>query len=126
MKTYLIRLFAVFLLPLISLNASFAIVEGVSPEVTPTESLQDAIVIGGGWSGLMAACRLKQKGIKVILLEKRDQIGGIFKFSKDPNILTVMETTELTSSRHVTQISNYPYPPEYPDFPSHWQIAEYL
>lgn len=85
-----------------------------------------AIVVGAGWSGLMAACRLKQKGIEVVLLEKRNEIGGIFKFSEDPEILTVMETTELTSSRHLTQISNYPYPPEFPDFPSHWQIASYL
>ena len=35
----------------------------------------DVIVIGGGASGLLAACRLASAGAKVVLLEKNDIVG---------------------------------------------------
>lgn len=37
---------------------------------------KSALVIGGGWSGLRAALGIAQKGFKVDLLEKSDQLGG--------------------------------------------------
>ena len=35
----------------------------------------DAIIIGGGASGLIAACALARKGRRVVLLEKQDRVG---------------------------------------------------
>ena len=35
-----------------------------------------AIVIGGGFGGLSAACYLARDGYQVTLLEKNDQVGG--------------------------------------------------
>ena len=37
----------------------------------------DAIVIGGGHNGLVAAAMLARKGLKTILLEARSHLGGL-------------------------------------------------
>jgi phytoene dehydrogenase-like protein len=37
----------------------------------------DIVVIGGGHNGLTAACLLSQKGRKVLLVEKKDSLGGM-------------------------------------------------
>ena len=42
----------------------------------PRESTWDAIVIGGGPNGLMAAAYLAKAGLKVIVVERRYEIGG--------------------------------------------------
>ncbi len=54
------------------------------------------IVIGSGFGGLSAACRLQTQGHQVTILEKRDQLGGRayvyeqdgFKFDGGPTIIT--------------------------------------
>ena len=37
--------------------------------------LYDAMIIGGGASGLVAACALGRGGRRVVLLEKQDRVG---------------------------------------------------
>nr|MBA3784495.1 phytoene desaturase [Acidobacteriota bacterium] len=54
------------------------------------------IVIGSGFGGLSAACRLQAQGHQVTILEKRDKLGGRayvyeqdgFKFDGGPTIIT--------------------------------------
>ena len=86
----------------------------------------DVIVIGAGWSGLMACKYCLAEGSSTLVLEGRDSIGGVWAFTPDPRVGGVMKTTETTSSRCLTEISDFPMPADYPSFPSNQQIAAYL
>jgi monoamine oxidase len=49
---------------------------------TPTDTA-DVIVVGAGLSGLQAAMRLEQAGLRVLVLEGRDRVGGkVLTFSR--------------------------------------------
>ena len=60
--------------------------ENISIEPEPIE-INDLIVIGAGWSGLLACKYAKENGLNVVVLEGRENIGGVWKFSEDPEIL---------------------------------------
>ncbi|MGD9742455.1 MAG: phytoene desaturase family protein [Dongiaceae bacterium] len=49
----------------------------MSPAMTPARSRYDAVVIGGGHNGLVAAVMLSKAGKSVLLLEGSDAIGGM-------------------------------------------------
>lgn len=38
--------------------------------------LYDTVIIGAGWSGAVAAQNLAAKGVKVLVVEARDRVGG--------------------------------------------------
>ncbi|MFT5173265.1 MAG: dimethylaniline monooxygenase (N-oxide forming), partial [Gammaproteobacteria bacterium] len=89
-----------------------------------TES--DVTVIGGGWSGLLACKYMLDNGLTPIVLESRSAVGGVWRYSDDPQLTTVMRSTRTTSSRGITEIADFPMPDDYPDFPSHLQVIDYL
>ncbi len=89
-------------------------------------SFFDVIVLGAGWSGLMACKYCLGEDLKTLVLEGRDSIGGVWSFTRDCRYGGVMTTTETTSSRCITEISDFPMPESYPGFPSHVQILAYL
>ena len=86
----------------------------------------DVIVIGAGWSGLMACKYCLAEGLRTLVLESRDSIGGVWAFTPDQRFGGVMKTTETTSSRCLTEISDFPMSADYPSFPSNEQIKAYL
>jgi len=90
------------------------------------EQLLDVIIIGAGWSGLLACKYCLAEGLKTLALEGRDSLGGVWSFTEDRSCPGVMTTTETTSSRCITEISDFPMPVTYPDFPSHHDIIAYL
>ena len=69
---------------------------------------------------------MKEEGLSVVALERRGDIGGIWLYSDDPSITTVMKTTRTTSSSTVTEMSDYPMPEEIGQFPHHTDIHQYL
>ena len=86
----------------------------------------DVIILGAGWSGLLACKYCLSEGLKVLVLEGRETIGGIWAYTDDQRFGGVMKTTQMTSSRCITEISDFPMPANYPDFPSHNEVLSYL
>ena len=39
-------------------------------------TIYDIIIIGGGHNGLVAACYLAKSGLKTLVLERREVVGG--------------------------------------------------
>src|SRR5919198_732835 len=46
------------------------------PGMTPSRSRYDAIVVGAGHNGLVTACYLARTGLRVLVLERREVVGG--------------------------------------------------
>jgi dimethylaniline monooxygenase (N-oxide forming) len=86
----------------------------------------DVIVLGAGWSGLMAAKYCIGEGLRTLVVEGRDILGGVWAYTDDRRCGGVMRNTRTTSSRCLTEISDFPMPADYPDFPSHSQVFAYL
>ncbi len=81
-------------------------------------------IIGAGSSGLVAARVFLQHGFDVQIFEREDDIGGNWNFGK-PNA-RVYQSTHTISSKPFTQFPDFPMPDEFPSYPHHSQILEYL
>ena len=75
----------------------------------------------------MAACKyMLEEGLSVVCLEGREDIGGLWRYSDDPNITTVMKSAHSSSSSTVTEMSDFPMPEEIGEFPHNQDIMNYL
>ena len=81
-------------------------------------------VIGAGAAGLTTAKHLAEEGIAFDILEKRDNLGGLWYF--DPTMSSVSDSTVASSSKTFLQFSDFPLEPEVADFPHHTVYLNYL
>lgn len=85
----------------------------------------DVLILGGGWSGILALKHCLARRLTALVLEARDDLGGVWNFSEDPSLVTVMESTETTSSTCFTEASDLPMPKD-EEFLHHERVLEYL
>ena len=84
-------------------------------------------VIGAGPCGLTTIKNLVAAGIRnIVCYDERDAIGGNWRFTEEQGRSSVYETTQLISSRRHTEFEDFPMPPDYPDYPFHWQMRAYF
>ena len=88
--------------------------------------MKKVCVIGAGPSGITAAKNLLDQGIEVIVFEAGHEVGGNWVFSDNAGHSSVFETTHIISSKALSQYEDYPMPEDFPDYPSHRQLAEYF
>ena len=81
-------------------------------------------IIGAGSSGLAGAHRLMEQGFQVEVLERTDDVGGLWNFGSPAS--RVFATTQLVTSKRMTEYPDFPMPADYPDYPSHLQAEAYL
>lgn len=91
-----------------------------------TVNTYDTCIIGAGWSGILACKYFKAAGFNPVVLERNAYIGGVWRH--DPARATggVMASTFTTSSKTITEMSDFPMPDDVPHFPRHSQIMDYL
>jgi hypothetical protein len=80
--------------------------------------------LGAGSSGLAVAKNLREQGLAFECLEREDDVGGNWYFGRPHS--SVYASTHLISSKRLTEYSDYPMPEEYPPFPDHRQVWDYL
>ncbi len=81
-------------------------------------------VIGGGAAGLCMGKWLKEADFSFDLFEREEDFGG--NWAAHLSSGKVYETTRLISSKANTQFSDFPMPENYPVYPSHKQMYQYL
>jgi dimethylaniline monooxygenase (N-oxide forming) len=83
-------------------------------------------IIGAGSSGVAAAKALKQAGIAFECFEIGSRIGGNWRYENDNGLSSAYRSLHIDTSRKNLQYPDFPTPDDWPDFPSHWQVMQYL
>ena len=87
---------------------------------------QKICVIGAGPSGITAAKHLLEEGMDVTVYDQQQDVGGNWLFSDEPGHSSVFDTTHIISSKALSEYDDFPMPADYPDYPSHRQLATYF
>lgn len=82
------------------------------------------LVIGAGPSGLATARRLQEVGLDYDHVEQHTGIGGLWDI--DNPFTPMYESAHFISSKTLSAFPGHPMPEDYPDYPSHRQLAAYL
>ena len=88
--------------------------------------LPTVAVIGAGSSGIAAVKALHGRGIDVTCFEASDRVGGNWVFGNVNGMSSSYRSLHINTSRERMEYSDFPMPADYPDFPSHAQIAAYF
>ncbi|HTU14868.1 MAG TPA: NAD(P)-binding domain-containing protein [Solirubrobacterales bacterium] len=83
-------------------------------------------VIGAGSSGITAIQSLKERGIEFVCFEKGSNIGGNWRYNNDNGMSAAYKSLHINTSRQMMAYAKFPMPDDYPDYPDHFQIAEYF
>jgi dimethylaniline monooxygenase (N-oxide forming) len=83
-------------------------------------------IIGAGSSGLTACQVLATRGIPFDCFEKGSMIGGNWRYENDNGTSSAYRSLHINSARKLMSYKAFPMPADYPDYPSHWQVAKYF
>ncbi len=78
----------------------------------------DAIIVGAGPAGLACAASLRQLGLRVVMLEKAEAVGPVWRRH--------YERLHLHTDRGHSGLPGMPMPRSYPRYPSRAQVIDYL
>ena len=83
-------------------------------------------VIGAGISGLTAGKMLADYGVPYTCFEASDRVGGNWAFGNPNGHSSAYRSLHIDTSKHRLSFKDFPMPEDYPDFPHHTQIKDYL
>jgi len=88
--------------------------------------MEKVCIIGAGSSGLTACQVLAARGIPFDCFEKGSKIGGNWRYGNDNGTSSAYKSLHINSARKLMSYKAFPMPEDYPDYPSHWQVAKYF
>ncbi len=83
-------------------------------------------VIGAGSSGITACQNLAERGIDFDCFEKSSTVGGNWRYENDNGMSAAYRSLHINTSRQMMEYRSFPMPVDYPDYPSHFEIASYF
>ncbi|TIC86757.1 NAD(P)/FAD-dependent oxidoreductase [Nocardioides sp. GY 10113] len=83
-------------------------------------------IIGAGISGLTTAKMCDDYGVPFVVFEASDRVGGNWAFGNPNGHSSAYRSLHIDTSKHQLSFKDFPMPEEYPDFPHHTQIKDYL
>jgi cation diffusion facilitator CzcD-associated flavoprotein CzcO len=90
---------------------------------TPTARV---CVIGAGSSGIASCQVLGARGIPYDCFEVGSGVGGNWRYENDNGMSSAYRSLHINTSRDAMAYATFPMPADYPDYPSHFQIARYF
>ncbi|HWM63369.1 MAG TPA: NAD(P)-binding domain-containing protein [Solirubrobacterales bacterium] len=89
-------------------------------------SPEKVCIVGAGSSGITACQVLGARGIPFDCFEKGSKIGGNWRYENDNGMSSAYRSLHINSARKLMSYKAFPMPEDYPDYPSHTQIAKYF
>ena len=89
-------------------------------------SSERVCIVGAGSSGITACQVLKARGIPYDCFEKGSMVGGNWRYENDNGQSSAYRSLHINSARKLMSYRAFPMPEDYPDYPSHWQVAKYF
>ncbi len=83
-------------------------------------------MIGAGSSGIASCQVLHARGIPFDCFEQGSSVGGNWRFMNDNGMSSAYRSLHINTSKGLMSYATYPMPEDYPDYPDHFQIAEYF
>ena len=83
-------------------------------------------VIGAGISGLTTSKMLDDYGVPFTTFESSDRVGGNWAFGNPNGHSSAYRSLHIDTSKYQLSFRDFPMPDEYPDFPHHTLIKDYL
>jgi dimethylaniline monooxygenase (N-oxide forming) len=83
-------------------------------------------VIGAGSSGISSCQVLNSRGIEFDCFEVGSDVGGNWRYMNDNGMSAAYRSLHINTSRRTMAYAAYPMPEELPDYPNHFQIAQYF
>ncbi len=83
-------------------------------------------VIGAGSSGIAACQVLHTRGIDFDCFEVGSEVGGNWRYLNDNEMSSAYRSLHINTSRRTMAYATFPMPEELPDYPNHFQIAQYF
>ncbi len=85
-----------------------------------------ACIIGAGCSGFTTAKALQDKGIAFDCFEMSDQVGGNWVYKNRNGMSSCYQSLHIDTSKFRMAFEDYPIPDDFPDFPHHAQVLQYM
>lgn len=83
-------------------------------------------VIGAGPSGLTSLKTLHEAGLDVVCFEAGDRAGGQWVIDNRSGTSAAYRSLRTNTNRAMSRFTDYAFPDDYPEYPSHAQMAAWL
>ncbi|MCR9277133.1 MAG: NAD(P)-binding domain-containing protein [Pseudomonadaceae bacterium] len=83
-------------------------------------------VVGAGPTGLVATKTLLEAGLEVVCLEGSDRVGGHWSIDNPNGRSAVYESLTTNTTKRMSRFSDFQMPNDWPDFPTHRQVQQWL
>jgi dimethylaniline monooxygenase (N-oxide forming) len=83
-------------------------------------------IIGAGSSGIAAAQALQARGVPFDCFELGSEVGGNWRYENDNGMSSAYRSLHINTSRQAMEYRAFPMSEDLPDYPNHWQIAQYF
>ena len=87
-------------------------------------TILDVGVVGAGPAGLILARRLHESSAEFEIFERNTDVGGIWDI--DATGSPIYESAHFISSRTLSGFAGFPMPDDFPDYPDHRRLLDYI